>query len=66
MRDAGLQTAPSVEYFKDPLAQAGPQDDRNVLDPQVRERLLLDAGAAPGPDEANVYQLAPPCTTHSA
>ena len=42
-----------------------------ILDPipgqeQRNADVLLEAGAAPGPDEPNIYQIAPPCTTHCA
>jgi len=66
MAAAGFPAAESVELFEQPLSQTGRREDHDVLRAQVRERILLDAGAAPGPEEANIWQLGPPCTTHSA
>ena len=48
-----------------PLTGSDPRPQYDVRDPRVRERLMLEFGAPPGPDEANVIQFAPPCISHS-
>jgi len=65
MRDAGIDTAPSVEYYGQPLNGKDPQPQHDIRDPAVRERLLLEFGSSPGPEEPNVIQFAPPCVSHS-
>eukprot|EP00959_Pyramimonas_sp_CCMP1952_P053772 1124854-Pyramimonas_sp.AAC.1 len=60
MADAGFPASESAGLCEQSLSQTGPREGRDVLRPEVRGRILLDAGAAPGTEEANVWQLGPP------
>ena len=64
-QQAGIPALGPVELFEDPVRCKGRRPDHDVRDPEVKSRLLADAGESPGPRAANVWQLAPRCDSFS-
>lgn len=59
----GIKCNEPIEYFEDPLKQKGYKPEHDTRDPKVRARLLGLAGAPPGPDVPNAWQLGVVCTS---
>ena len=59
----GIPTDPPVELYEDPLRSRGRQEHNDVLINEVRQRLLKEADAPPGPDVANLWVFENPCTS---
>lgn len=64
MHEAGLGTKEPVELYEDPLRQKGPRPEYDLKDPTIRQALLDEARAMPGPDCPNVYEFGVPCTSY--
>ncbi|CAL1131402.1 unnamed protein product [Cladocopium goreaui] len=59
----GIPCGEPIEYYEDPIEQKGFKPQHDTRDPKVRERLLGLAGAPPGPDVPNTWQLGVVCTS---
>ena len=59
----GIPCGEPIEYYEDPIQQKGYKPQHDTRDPKVRERLLGLAGAPPGPDVPNTWQLGVVCTS---
>ena len=59
----GIPCGEPLEYFEDPLRQQGYKPDHDLRNPDIQSRLKGLAGAPPGPDVPNVWQLGVVCTS---
>ena len=57
----GIPTEEPVELFEDPLHLTGPRPAHDLRTKEVRQALLQEASAMPGPEAPNVWQLACSC-----
>lgn len=59
----GIPCNEPIEYFDDPLKQVGYKPEHDTRDAEVQARLKGLAGAPPGPDVPNTWQLGVVCTS---
>ena len=65
VRAAGIPADEPIELYEDPDHRKGRKPSHDLLDPAVHAQQLLDAAAPPGPDTANIWHFACPCTSFS-
>ncbi len=65
-KERGFAAYEHVEYYRDPIRQRGPRPEHDLRRLDVRQALLLEVRAAPGPGVANTWQWGTPCGTFCA